>query len=323
VWSVLNNEPVLQPPFKITVERPGSLEQGSTDRPSSITVDPTSGLVYIGLKRSQAVGVFHGTTGERVRTLELPARPTKVVVNPIQRLVYAIMPERNSIAILDPNQPTPLIATANAPQATDMVVSEDGRTIYVIHFSGELSTIDARTGELRARVLISQPGLQGLTQGGGLLIATNVALKQLTVWDTTTAQIIQHVGLEQQPSAIAYGPITGTVYVLGFGDPLDAEAPPEPPLLINVSPSTGVVNGFVLLTDRAGQMQQSPAGMPGDDPDLMALNNNIAVNPFTEVVYLVNPEAGQISIAAPCLFPNLAASPAAAGLPAPDFLCRR
>ena len=321
VWSVLNNQPVLQPPFKLSVERPGSSEQGSTDYPTGITVDPTTGLVYIGLKRSLAIGVFHGTTGERLKTLELPSRPTRVVVNPIQRLVYAFLPERGQLAILDPNQPTPLIATTSAPQATDMQVSEDGRTIFVSHFSGEISAYDARTGELRMRVKITNPGLYGIAQGAGMIFGTNVVTREIVTWDTVTGQVVARVVLAQQPAAIVYGPLTGTVYVVGYGNPLDAAAPPEPPVLTNVNPFTGVVNGFVRMTAEAGQMSQSPVGSPGEDPDLQALNNNLAVNPFSEIVYLINPEDGKISVAAPCLYPNLDETPAGSDIPRPTWLC--
>ena len=89
--------------------------QHEIEQPSAVAVDPTSGYVYIGLKRSQAIGVFHGSTGERVKTLNLPSRPSQVAINPIQHLVYALLPEQNAVAILDPDQPQPIIAAVRNP----------------------------------------------------------------------------------------------------------------------------------------------------------------------------------------------------------------
>ena len=72
--------------------------------------------------------------------------------------IMARLPEQNAVAILDPDQPQPILAAPSAPQATDILVSEDGATLYVSHLTGEVSTLDARSGELQARVEISGPG---------------------------------------------------------------------------------------------------------------------------------------------------------------------
>src|SRR5581483_1994430 len=64
VWAVADSQPVLQPPFKLTIERPGpegtnGLDtRGALDRPNGIAVDPTTGLVYVALRGSQGIGVF-------------------------------------------------------------------------------------------------------------------------------------------------------------------------------------------------------------------------------------------------------------------------
>ena len=251
----------------------------------------------------------------------LPSRPTKVAVNTIQHLVYAVLPERNMTAILDPDQPTPIIATANTPQATDLIVSDDGSTIYVSHLTGELSAIDARTGQLLSRVEISPPGLFAITQAQGLISAINVPQKQLIVVDPQSWQVTQRVALDQLPAALIAGPLTGSVYVLEVTDPVNASGAPQPPVLFNYDPQTGASNGSLLLSNLTGQMGQSAVGNTGDDPGLMALSNGMAVNPFAEIVYLVNPSAGQISVAAPCLFPTLSQTAVGKQIPRADWLC--
>jgi len=244
------------------------------------------------------------------------------VVNPIQHLVYAILPEQNAIAILDPDQPQPIIAAPSAPQATDIIVSEDGATLYVTHLTGEVSSLDARSGELQARVEISGPGLTSMAQGNGLLYAINAPRKELIAYDPRAQAVVNRITLDRPPVALAWGPLTGTVYVLGAFNPLDATSVPETPVLMNFDPLSGQQFGFVQLVTQGGQQGQSPVGQAGPDPDLMNLNNNMVVNPFSEIVYLVNPYAGRLSVAAPCLFPYLSQTQAGSRAPRPDWLCQ-
>lgn len=285
VWLVDDNGPVLKRPFVLDAS------------PVDMVVDPLTGRLYVALKGNGSqttIAILHGTSGERLGSITIPnGQVTDLAINPGAGLLYALVPSREQLSIVDLRQNAAARAIKYGPlsQVTGMTLDPSGNRLFMSVLTGQLLIFDAREPGTGQQIGISGTGLAGVAALDDKVFVFNTPGRKVYVVNPTDQRIEREIVLEQEPGAIAAGSGSGMVYVLGT----------QRPAILRLHPGTGEVTGTAFLPDRSGRMNIQP----GASRDLGGLQNRIVVNQYDESLYVTQPEIGTVSVVTVDMFPAL------------------
>jgi DNA-binding beta-propeller fold protein YncE len=271
VWKLAGGKPALNRPLQV----PG--------RPIALAIDPRAGKLYVALDAGPRVVVLHSTTGQHIAVVALPDVPGMVRLDAGAGLLFVTLPGHETLLTVDLATLAVVRTTSSLAQVTGLGVDEETHLLYLTHLDGDVSVVDARSGEVVDRLHVTDVGLSGVDVARGLVFAINTPGRELLIVDPVSHQVT-HRPLDQEPTAVAADPRTGLVYVL------DQQA------IRQLEPGRGDELGRVLLQPvvQAPYVAASAASQ-SDEAQL-------AVSPADGSVYAIRSGEYALSLVPPELF---------------------
>lgn len=276
IWNLQHGQPSLQQPFHVDGE------------PIGLAADPSSNRLYVAVRSDKhSVQTLDLSTGALLSTLALPSNPGDLALDSSQQTLYVVLPEQKALATVDLRAQTVVRIRPGLPNVSGMALDGSRRTLFVSELEGTIVAIDLQTGAISSSAHVTDVGLSGIALGDGLIYAINTPGQQLLAVDWSNPDpnrnsdmTAESVPLDLQPAALVVGPNSGTLFVLST----DGTA-------VERVSSAGEDLGATPLTD-VGQTTSL-------DPNLLWQRPRMAINPLDESVYVIQPDAALLAIAAP------------------------
>jgi DNA-binding beta-propeller fold protein YncE len=259
VWSIQHGQPTLTRPYAVGGE------------PVGLALDPVSQRLYVAVRGQPALIVLDAANGKQVSSALLPEDPGDILLT--QDLVYVVLPRTGAIQTIDARDLSTVRVTPELPHVTGLHLDEAHQELYVSQLEGQISAVDASTGEVTGRWTVSSSGLAGLTVANDRIVAVNAAEHTLIQLDPATGDV-QRTDLSVEPGAVVVGPRSGAMYVLG----VDANA--------------------VVRWDgaRAALADDGPAVASDLGPDTVWIRPRMLVSATDEHVFVIEPEAALLAL---------------------------
>jgi hypothetical protein len=278
----------LGPPFNIGLRSPVDL-----------AVDQSTGYLYLSTRLCSAADqnspapagcilVVDGNTGVLLKSIALPGTAGDLRIDSELGLLYVAIPERQSLGEVDIRSGKLLRTIEGMPQVTSLAVDPLRHTVYAAHLGGQLTTIDARSGQVTSRVSLTGPGLASVATSRGLAYAVNTATHELAVVEPVSQSVDRFV-LNQEPAAVAASEDSGAVYVLSS----------RADVILQIDPTDGTEVGRVLLASRSGH---AAIGLGGAE----TLRPRLVLDVADQTLFASLPATGALAAVTSDEFPVLA-----------------
>ena len=202
VWTFTRGQPVLRRPLSVNGD------------PIGVAGDASAGRVYVAVRDPSSIEVLDAATGQSQSTYPLPSKPGDVLFDPSAGLLHVVLPDRDAIETIDVRAARVVRITPALHNVTGVALDSSTHTLYVTQLEGDLSILDTLSGAITSTVRLSDVGLAGVALGNDRVYAINGPGQELIVFDRST-DTTDRLQLASQPAALAVGPNTGAVYILG------------------------------------------------------------------------------------------------------------
>jgi hypothetical protein len=273
------------PAHPTTFNRPTTL--GSL--PVDVAVDPTTNFVFVSARNESAVLVLDGSA-RRLASIQMPVAPGDLQLDAKLGLLYVVLPERQSLAVVDARAGRVLKTIESVPQITSLAIDAERHVLYATHLGGQLTVVDVAAMQVTARFTMTGAGLSGVAAARGLVYGINPATHELAVAEPLSQGVLRYT-LAAEPAAVAASEATGSVYVLAS----------KPNAIVRLDPSDGSEVGRVNLPERSGRFGIQAS----DQADFHGLRARMVLDRADESLYVTLPEAGSLSAVPTEQFPPL------------------
>ena len=250
--------------------------------PTDLAVDQSTGYLYLSTRicapaAPGCVLVVDGRNGAVVKSISLPGAPSDLRVDSDLGLLYVGIPERQALAEIDMRSGTVMRTIDGLPQITSMALDPVRHTLYAAHLAGQVTVIDARSGQVTERVSMTGAGLSSVATARGLAYAVNTATHEIAVLEPSS-QAVSRYPLSEEPAAVTASEDSGAVYVLSS----------RSNVILAIDPTSGFEIGRVLLASRSGHPALRTDGS-------QSLRPRMVLDVADQTVFASLPEAGSLA----------------------------
>lgn len=250
--------------------------------PTDLAVDQSTGYLYLSTRNCApaapgCVLVVDGRNGSVVKSISLPGAPSDLRVDSDLGLLYVGIPERQALAEIDMRSGTVMRTIDGLPQITSMALDPVRHTLYAAHLAGQVTVIDARSGQVTERVSMTGAGLSSVATARGLAYAVNTATHEIAVLEPSS-QSVSRFALSEEPAAVSASEDSGAVYVLSS----------RSSVILAIDPTSGFEIGRVLLAARSGHPALRTDGS-------QSLRPRMVLDVGDQTVFASLPEAGTLA----------------------------
>jgi hypothetical protein len=261
--------------------------------PVDLAVDQSSGYLYLSTRicapaAPGCVLVVDSRNGAVVKSISLPGAPSDLRVDSDLGLLYVGMPDRQALVEIDMRSGSVMRTIDGLPQITSLALDPVRHILYASHLAGQVTVIDARSGQVTARVSVTGAGLSSVATARGLAYAVNTATHELAVLEPS-AQSVSVYPLSEEPAAVTASEDSGAVYVLSS----------RSNVILAIDPTNGFEIGRVLLAARSGH----PALVTDSS---QSLRPRMVLDVADQTVFASLPEAGSLAAVTIDELPTLA-----------------
>jgi hypothetical protein len=261
--------------------------------PVDLAVDQSSGYLYLSTRicapaAPGCVLVVDSRNGAVVKSISLPGAPSDLRVDSDLGLLYVGMPDRQALVEIDMRSGSVMRTINGLPQITSLALDPVRHILYASHLAGQVTVIDARSGQVTARVSVTGAGLSSVATARGLAYAVNTATHELAVLEPS-AQSVSVYPLSEEPAAVTASEDSGAVYVLSS----------RSNVILAIDPTNGFEIGRVLLAARSGH----PALVTDSS---QSLRPRMVLDVADQTVFASLPEAGSLAAVTIDELPTLA-----------------
>ncbi|HLZ29306.1 MAG TPA: hypothetical protein VKV73_18475 [Chloroflexota bacterium] len=248
-------------------------------------VDAQGTAVQAGTVPPGCIVVLDSRSGGIVKTISLSGVPSDLRVDADLGLLYVGIPENQGLVEIDMRSGVVMKSIGGLPQITSMALDPVRHTLYTAHLGGQVTVIDARSGQVTERVSMTGAGLSSVATARGLAYAVNTATHEIAVVEPV-AQSVTRYALSEEPAAVTASEDTGAVYVLSS----------RSNVILQIDPTSGFELGRVLLADRSGHPDQSSGGE-------QTLRPRMVLDTADQTVFASLPELGALAAVPNAQFP--------------------
>jgi hypothetical protein len=263
IWTLAQGQPSARTPLAVS------------GQPVGLAVDSATGHLLVTQRGPAALTVLDIPTGQTLASVPLPADPGDLRFDADLQRAFVVLPDQNGLATLDTRDPHVIQVTSDLAQVTGITLDPSTHRLYLSHLDGQLSTLDATSGQPIARERLSGAGLSGVSTINGQVYAVNAPGQELLIYDPA-APSLKHVPLDSEPAAVVTG---STVSVL--------------------EPATGAVVELDLMgtvNHVRAQLDGEPLASVPLSPDTLWRRPRMAISPTDGTVYVVDPGSGALAV---------------------------
>lgn len=151
-------------------------EDGRYQGPCAVVVSPDSRTLYVACADSRQVAWIDLATGQVVRRIDVPAKPTGLVLSrDAGRLIVTCAAPTSVVAVFDAETGDHVSMISAGHTAMSPVVSPDDKRVYVCNrFGNDVSVIDLEAGREVSRIAaVREPVAAAVTPDGRTLVVAN------------------------------------------------------------------------------------------------------------------------------------------------------
>jgi len=205
--------------------------------PYILSVDQSSGLVYVTNPTSDTISVINGKKNELVRTINVTDNPLDIAVNSQNNIVYVSIPKNQSISVIQRDnlmnvlnpfiKRIPIIQGIFDYNITSIPLNYSPLSLGLDSVNSKLyvssqnlvSVIDTHTNKINETIKIGYTPYEVSvdTQSNKVYVA-NYKGDTVSVIDGTNYKILQNITVGKNPSSIVFNPNDNKVYVANSGD---------------------------------------------------------------------------------------------------------
>jgi YVTN family beta-propeller protein len=178
---------------------------------------------YVTNEESDTVTIIDRSLDRVVGVIEVGRRPRGIAIGPDISRAFVVNSGANTLTIVDVNTNRPLHTTnlelGGSP--SDVVVTADGRTLYVSNTAlNSVSAIDTSSFQVARTISVGlRPVGLALVPGRPVLLVANTGAGTISVIDTTRNTEITTIPVDPQPATLAVDAPGAFAYVPHLGSP--------------------------------------------------------------------------------------------------------
>ena len=183
--------------------------------PTSVSISPDGGRVYITNSSSNTVSVINTATNTVVATIAVGNDPDAVVVSPDNTRVFVANLNDGTVSVITTafNTVTATIHGFQQPRA--LAISPGGGTLYVCN-TNDISVINTATDNVEAIITGESAWEIAISPDGSMIYITTLN-DSVIVINTTTNSVVATIPVGQTPEGLALSPDGSVLYVACFG----------------------------------------------------------------------------------------------------------
>lgn len=190
--------------------------------PAKIAVNEVEDIIYVSNFESQDVSVLNGSTGELVRTLQLPENGVDLAVNPENNLLYISNPLQNSVTIMDSLTGAICSSVKVGYFPTQIVINRISAIAYVVNLIGNsISALDRSHRVVYEVALGGTPSGIAIDEVNRLMFVGNRHKPLISVFSLSqikkTPKRLGEIEVSSNPLHLSVNPVDGHLYVLLSG----------------------------------------------------------------------------------------------------------
>jgi DNA-binding beta-propeller fold protein YncE len=217
-----------------------------------------------------------------VATAPLVGDPGDIRLDAGLGYLFVVLPQSDALQIIDTRDLSTVRVIPELSHVTGLALDQSRHTLFVSHIEGLITLLDATSGDVTSRWIVSGSGLAGLAYAADHVFAVNAPENALVDVNMATNEAMR-TSLGVEPGAVAVGSQSGAVYVLG----VDANA------IVKLDAQGGVEVARASLGDDA------PAVASDLKPETAWVRPRMVVSASDERAYVIEPEAAVLGMSPP------------------------
>ena len=188
-----------------------------------VTVSPDGSRAYVAIAQG-GIAIIDTASNTLVDTITGSPGPTRIVVTPDGTRAYVTNHSRNTVSVVDLTDKSFVDEITGFNGPLDIAVGRDGSRVYVtntVNGPGSVKVIDTVANTVVDTIIDGygfQPyGLTFNTDGSRLYIG-DLSNNRVSVVDTATNAVVDHIGGLNQPTDVALSPDGSLLYAPNQGD---------------------------------------------------------------------------------------------------------
>lgn len=184
--------------------------------PSSVLLTADGAKVLVTVEGAKQIAVLNAADLSEVSRIDLPGEPDGIAAGP-DGTYFTALSNRSAVAQVDIATGEVLRTITVQDDPTDVEVSPDGSTLYVVNLDAEtVSVVDIASGGVQRSIPVgTSPSSITVSLDGAYAYVTNFRGGDIDVIDTASNEVINTISLEYQPAYMALSPDGTRGYVSG------------------------------------------------------------------------------------------------------------
>ena len=258
------------------------------DPQSDIAVNTNSNTVYVTNGKSNTVSVIDGKTDRVVHTIPVGQFPTGLAIDSKRNIIYVANSDSNTISIINGTDNSILATTKVTDDPFQYTKDYNSSRIYVTNSEADrISVIDGKTNNIVTTIIAGnfssggdRPGI-AVNSNTNTVFMTNPQSGTISIVNGTSNMLLGSIQVGRFPVAIAINPENSKIYVA------NSQSDTVSVIVIKTTEASTIFANIDHL-NRLGL--EFPGIKVGDDP------NAVAVNQFTDYVYVTNGKSNTVSV---------------------------